>query len=127
MYMYFGFHTEGLADPVKTYEEIEEEARWAMMKAGGSLSHHHGIGKMRKKFMPQVMAPCGLEMIKGLKEKIDPKNTFATNNIIDVPIPAATAGPEGKTTASVTKLEKKEEAVMEPSATPVAATKKGGE
>jgi len=85
--MYFGFHTTGLEDPVKVYEQVEEEARLAMMKAGGSLSHHHGIGKMRKKFLPLVMTPSGLEIIKGLKEKIDPNNIFATNNIVDVTTP----------------------------------------
>ena len=96
MYMYFGFRTVGLEDPVKVYEHIEEEARKAMLKSGGSLSHHHGIGKLRKNFLPQVMSPCGLEMIKGLKDKIDPMNIFATNNIIDATTPAKPTAPEEK-------------------------------
>ena len=91
--MYFGFDIGGLADPVKVYEQIEEEARWAMINSGGSLSHHHGIGKIRKKFLPHVMNPCGLEIIKGLKEKIDPGNIFATNNIVDIPVPSEQAKP----------------------------------
>jgi alkyldihydroxyacetonephosphate synthase len=65
------------------YEKIEDEARIAIMNSGGSLSHHHGIGKIRKKFMPVVMKPCGLDMIKSLKDKIDPNNVFASNNILD--------------------------------------------
>lgn len=52
------------------------------MASGGSLSHHHGIGKIRKKFMPKVIGENGLEVIKGIKEHIDPLNIFATNNII---------------------------------------------
>lgn len=65
------------------YEKVEDEARVAIMNSGGSLSHHHGIGKIRKKFMPVVVAPCGLDMIKSFKEKVDPSNIFATNNIVD--------------------------------------------
>lgn len=36
--------------------------------------------------MPVVMKACGLEMIKSLKEKIDPNNIFATNNIVDTSV-----------------------------------------
>ena len=41
IYVYFGFMTKGLADPVKAYEEIEDAAREEIMKNGGSISHHH--------------------------------------------------------------------------------------
>jgi alkyldihydroxyacetonephosphate synthase len=85
IYIYFGFSIGGLKDPLAVYEKIEEEARWAILKSGGSLSHHHGVGKLRKKFMPIVMKSCGLDMIKALKEKIDPSNIFASINIIDTP------------------------------------------
>lgn len=33
------------------YEEIEDNARIEVMKNGGSISHHHGVGKLRKKFL----------------------------------------------------------------------------
>ncbi len=82
--MYFGFNIGGLSDPLGVYEKIEEEARLTMMRCGGSLSHHHGIGKLRKKLLPLVMSPCGLEILKKLKEDIDPQNIFATDNIVTV-------------------------------------------
>jgi len=81
--MYFGFRISGLKDPVKVYEEIEDEARKVIMASGGSLSHHHGVGKIRKKFMPAVIGEGGLKMLKGIKEYVDPLNIFATNNIIE--------------------------------------------
>ena len=81
--MYFGFHARGLKDSVKIYEEIEEDARKAVMESGGSLSHHHGVGKIRKMFMPKVIGKTGIELIKGIKEKLDPTNIFASNNLID--------------------------------------------
>jgi len=46
--VYFGFNYDGLKDPVGVYEEAENDARDEIMKCGGSVSHHHGVGKIRK-------------------------------------------------------------------------------
>lgn len=50
VYFYFGFNWTGLADPVGSYEQIEERARDEIIACGGSISHHHGVGKMRRKW-----------------------------------------------------------------------------
>ena len=63
IYVYFGFNYEGLADPVKVYEEAENEGRDEILKCGGSLSHHHGIGKIRKEFAPKTIGKLGIEML----------------------------------------------------------------
>jgi alkyldihydroxyacetonephosphate synthase len=52
------------------------------MKYGGSISHHHGVGKLRKKFLPKSIGTTGIEMLTGLKKTIDPNNIFATGNLI---------------------------------------------
>ena len=53
------------------------------MRNGGSLSHHHGVGKIRKPFFGDVVGGVGIEMLKAIKNKLDPKNIFATGNLID--------------------------------------------
>lgn len=50
VYFYFGFNFEGIEDPVEVYHIIEERARDEIIASGGSISHHHGIGKLRKKW-----------------------------------------------------------------------------
>ena len=55
VYIYLGFLLKGLRDPMKTYAEVEHDARVEIMKHGGSLSHHHGVGKLRKKFMERAI------------------------------------------------------------------------
>ncbi len=47
---------------VETYDEIEAECRDEIMKCGGSITHHHGVGKIRKRFVKQTMTPLGIEM-----------------------------------------------------------------
>jgi len=83
VYIYFGFHYQGLKDPVQAYSDIEDAAREEIMKQGGSISHHHGVGKLRKKFMEASIGSTGIEIIKGLKKVIDPNNIFANGNLIN--------------------------------------------
>lgn len=52
------------------------------MLYGGSISHHHGVGKLRKRFMEKSVSPVHMEVMKGLKASVDPKNIFAANNTI---------------------------------------------
>ena len=67
---------------IDAYEFVEDAARDEVMLSGGSISHHHGIGKIRKKFVERTMAPNALRWQQALKEHIDPNNIFAINNTI---------------------------------------------
>jgi alkyldihydroxyacetonephosphate synthase len=71
-----------LSDPVAAYSQIEDSAREEIMKHGGSISHHHGVGKLRKKFLVNSIGETGVAMIKGLKQTVDPQNIFATGNLV---------------------------------------------
>lgn len=88
VYFYFAFnYSDGFAadasqrDPIKVYEAIEAAARDEVMSLGGSLSHHHGIGKIRSRWMEEAVSPVGLSMIKAVKDFVDPMNTFANGNL----------------------------------------------
>jgi alkyldihydroxyacetonephosphate synthase len=50
--------------------------------SGGSLSHHHGIGKKNSIMYNKVTPNVGKQMMRSLKEKIDPKNVFAAGNLV---------------------------------------------
>lgn len=67
---------------VQTYEDIENECRDEIMKSGGSISHHHGVGKIRKRFVDNGLPPMAIEIMNDLKQALDPKNIFAVNNTI---------------------------------------------
>lgn len=84
VYFYFGFVWTGLSDPVKVFETIEHKAREAILANGGTLSHHHGVGKLRKDFLPSSVSTTGIDLLKGIKKHMDPKNVFAAGNLIDL-------------------------------------------
>ena len=48
-------------DLVEKYEAVEDAARDEVMLAGGSISHHHGVGKIRKKFYERMQTTNVLE------------------------------------------------------------------
>jgi alkyldihydroxyacetonephosphate synthase len=80
IYFYLGFHTEGVADPVTAYEKLEHAARDEILKSGGALSHHHGIGKIREEFLPRVYSAGSLALTQALKSALDPENLFGAAN-----------------------------------------------
>ena len=81
VYFYFAYYTKGVANPSRVYGEMEDAARAQILQSGGSLSHHHGIGKIRKKFLPQIMSAATLSWAARSKQAIDPANIFGCSNL----------------------------------------------
>ena len=65
-----------LEEVVPRVENIEHHIRVAMLAAGGSLSHHHGIGKLKKKDLELVLSSAGIKYLQAMKKAIDPTNIF---------------------------------------------------
>jgi alkyldihydroxyacetonephosphate synthase len=80
IYFYFGFYYKGLPNPQDVYLELENIARDEILKSGGSLSHHHGVGKLRRAFLPRIMSETTLQWKRELKKSVDPKNVFGSGN-----------------------------------------------
>ncbi len=80
IYFYFGFYHKGVNNPLEIFSAIEESARETILKHHGSLSHHHGIGKLRKKFLPMIMSSPALDVIQVAKNTLDPSNVFGVQN-----------------------------------------------
>ena len=51
---------------------------------GGTLSGEHGIGHKRKKYMPLVVSPAYIDMMRAIKKGLDPNNVLNPGKIFDV-------------------------------------------
>jgi alkyldihydroxyacetonephosphate synthase len=80
IYFYLAFYHKGVERPAEVFSELERSARDEILKCGGSLSHHHGVGKLRKDFLTRVMSPAALEWTGELKNAVDPGNVFGIAN-----------------------------------------------
>ncbi|XP_012260173.2 alkyldihydroxyacetonephosphate synthase isoform X1 [Athalia rosae] len=81
IYFYMAFNYKGLSDPVDAYERIEHNAREEILSNGGSLSHHHGVGKLRACYYPQAVGGAGVALYRAAKAHLDPLNIFAAGNL----------------------------------------------
>lgn len=82
IYFTHGLYHKGVEDGDEKFAEMEKNIRDAIMAAGGSISHHHGIGKLRKRFIDQVATPESMEAVRALKQGLDPQNVFGVRNNI---------------------------------------------
>ena len=80
IYFYFGFYYKGIPNPHQVYLELENIARDEILKAGGSLSHHHGVGKLRRAFLPRIMSDTAIRWKRDLKKTLDPLDVFGAGN-----------------------------------------------
>jgi len=82
IYFYFGFLHFGMKEnPGEVYHELESAARDEIEACGGSLSHHHGVGKLRRPWYERAVSSEGLRVMKGLKKTLDPLNIFCSQNL----------------------------------------------
>nr|XP_033802067.1 alkyldihydroxyacetonephosphate synthase, peroxisomal [Geotrypetes seraphini] len=82
VYFYFAFNYRGLSDSVHVYEQIEFAAREEILANGGSLSHHHGVGKLRKQWLRESISDVGIGMLRSVKNYVDPNNIFGNRNLL---------------------------------------------
>ena len=82
MYNTIAMCYDGVENPEDVFTEIEHIMRENFIENGGSISHHHGVGKLRKDFMSKTISEGSAEMIKGIKKNQDPHNIFGVNNNI---------------------------------------------
>lgn len=80
LYFYFCMNFRGVPNASQVYSEIEHAARATILEHGGSLSHHHGIGKVRAGFMNSVETQAVRDAAKSIKESLDPSNLFGARN-----------------------------------------------
>ena len=87
IYFMLGFYHKGMNGVTEIFSDLEEELRESIIQAGGSISHHHGIGKHRSKFLLESYQDSTLNCLRNFKNNIDPQNNFGIkNNIFNIDI-----------------------------------------
>ena len=72
--VYFTFAATPPAEEFeKTYVALWDAAQRAALLAGANLSHHHGVGLNRNRFMTEALG-TGMKVLQSLKTTLDPNN-----------------------------------------------------
>ena len=80
IYFTMGLSGRSLPNAIEVFHDIEHHLRQTILDNGGSLSHHHGVGKIRASFLPQVHSANSMAVMRQAKQAMDPKNLFAIRN-----------------------------------------------
>ncbi len=80
LYFYFAYYYKGVENPSAVFAEMERAARDEVLQSGGSLSHHHGVGKLRQEFLPEILSDSTLKWNRKIKDALDPQNIFGSSN-----------------------------------------------
>ena len=69
--LYFTFAGRPAGDPTPYYRAAWDAATREVLAAGGALSHHHGVGRNRARFLDAALGG-GADVLRTLKEALDP-------------------------------------------------------
>ena len=75
LYSTFLGRQSGDPDPLMRraqWQEIKQATTGAILDAGGTLTHHHGIGRDHAPWLGQEVGPLGLKALRSLKRTFDP-------------------------------------------------------
>lgn len=80
LYFYLCISFEGVENASEVFSELEKAARDEVLKEGGSLSHHHGVGKLRAPMLNGRSSVGFSDALSAIKKGIDSDNIFGARN-----------------------------------------------
>jgi alkyldihydroxyacetonephosphate synthase len=70
--LYFTIGCAQLEDPVAQWRQAKAAANDAILSAGGSITHHHGVGVDHRDWYVREVGPLGVELLRAVKATLDP-------------------------------------------------------
>ena len=71
--LYFTFIARARAgEEIEQWRAAKSAACEAILSAGGTITHHHAIGRDHAAYMPREIGLVGIDALRALKERLDP-------------------------------------------------------
>jgi FAD/FMN-containing dehydrogenase len=70
------------ASELTTIEEVVEQTLKHVLSLGGTVAAEHGIGKIKRRWLPLQMNPLQISMMTAVKRELDPSGILAPGNIL---------------------------------------------
>lgn len=71
-------------DPVAHWAPVKRAANDAILAAGGTISHHHGVGTDHRDWYTQEIGPVGVRILQAVKNELDPAGILNPGVLIPV-------------------------------------------
>jgi len=69
-------------DELATIEKVVEETLRTVLRLGGTVAAEHGIGKLKRRWLPLQMNSLQIAMMGAVKRELDPHGILAPGNIL---------------------------------------------
>ncbi|MBU1182401.1 MAG: FAD-binding oxidoreductase [Proteobacteria bacterium] len=69
-------------DTLRRWQILKKAASLAVVEAGGTISHHHGVGFDHKEYMVAEKGPVGMSILKNVFNHIDPDERMNPGKLI---------------------------------------------
>lgn len=73
LYFSFAVQPKQKSELRAAYHSCWQAVMQASLDAGGTISHHHGIGRVRREWLTRELGPGGMAALVALKRALDPK------------------------------------------------------
>ena len=80
--LYFTFLTSFIENPLTQWRDIKKAVTRVILDNGGTLSHHHGIGKDHRDFLVDEHGGEFLNILKNIKQTLDPSGIMNPRKLI---------------------------------------------
>jgi alkyldihydroxyacetonephosphate synthase len=74
--LYFTVISAQTDDPVGQWRQAKVAASEAIASAGGTISHHHGVGTDHRSAYADEIGPLAVEALQAVKHVLDPSNVL---------------------------------------------------
>jgi FAD/FMN-containing dehydrogenase len=71
------------ADQLERIESVVEATLKHVLSLGGTVSAEHGIGKIKRKWLPLQASPMQIGVMRSVKRELDPLGILAPGNILE--------------------------------------------
>ncbi len=95
--LYFTVACAQLPDPIEQWRRAKAAASGAIIEAGGSITHHHGIGRDHREWLFREVGELGVGVLEAVKQKLDPSGILNPGILINTSGAPAFSNPRGNT------------------------------
>jgi alkyldihydroxyacetonephosphate synthase len=84
--LYFTILARALAgEEIRQWRALKEAATGEIVRQGGALSHHHGIGVDHVRWLEAQLGADGVKLLRALKRELDPRGILNPGKLLPAP------------------------------------------
>jgi alkyldihydroxyacetonephosphate synthase len=80
--LYFTFFAGQADDALAQWRAAKQAASQAIVEGGGTITHHHGVGRDHLPWMRAEVGELGLELLRAAKERLDPAGVMNPGKLV---------------------------------------------